>query len=50
MNTQADILLVTATKVESLAVLDAFTQHTGEPVGIRADQREPSWSADLERT
>lgn len=30
MKTQADILLVTVTKVESLAVLEAFSKHTGQ--------------------
>ena len=30
MNTQANVLLVTVTKVESLAVLAAFEQHTGQ--------------------
>ena len=30
MKTQADILLVTVTKVESLAVLEAFEKHTGQ--------------------
>ena len=34
MKTQADLLLVTVTKVESLAVLAAFQQHTGQPARI----------------
>ncbi len=30
MKTQADILLVTVTKVESMAVMEAFAKHTGQ--------------------
>ena len=35
MKTQNDVLLVTVTRVESLAVLDAFERHTGQPAKIQ---------------
>ena len=35
MKTQNDVLLVTVTRVESRAVLDAFERHTGQPAKIQ---------------
>lgn len=34
MKAQIELLLVTVTKAESLAVLDVFQQHTGQPARL----------------